>query len=60
MAAGDDGKIDYKQLQEDAKDAYSEYSKDGSFTDKAKNIYSEIQKNHSGSDDKKEKKEDKD
>lgn len=52
-----DGKVDFSELQNDAKDAYAEFSKkDGSYADKAKNTYAEIQKNHGGSSDEKEEK----
>lgn len=52
LAAGKDGKVDYKAYQEDAQDAYTELSKtDGSFVDRAKNAYTEVQKNHAGSSD---------
>lgn len=57
LAAGKDGKVDYKAYQEDAQDAYTELSKkDGSLADKAKNAYTEVQKNHAGSSEKKEEK----
>lgn len=47
MASDKDGKIDYAALGEDAKDAYSEFSKkEGTFADKAKAAYGEIQENH--------------
>lgn len=47
MVSDKDGKIDYAVFGEDAKDAYTEFSKkDGTFTDKAKVAYGEIQENH--------------
>lgn len=47
MASDKDGKVDYAALGEDAKDAYSEFSKkEGTFADKAKAAYGEIQENH--------------
>lgn len=45
--AGKDGKVDYKDLGEDAQDAYKTYNKtEGSFQDKASAVYSGYQKDH--------------
>lgn len=45
--AGKDGKIDYLELQKDAKSAYGTYnSTEGSSTDKAKAVYQGYQKDH--------------
>lgn len=44
---GEDGKVDYKQLGDDAKDAYASFSKkDGSAVDNAKKAFADIQENH--------------
>lgn len=43
--AGKDGKIDYKEYSEDAKDAYSTYNKtEGLYQEKAKAVYEGYQK----------------
>lgn len=44
-----DGKLDFKELQNDAQDAYAEFNKkDGSYADKAKATFAEVKKNHGG------------
>lgn len=60
LATNKDGKVDYQVFGDDAKDAYSEFSKkEGTFADKAKAAYGEIQENHKPkTDSKDEKKED--
>lgn len=43
--AGSDGKVDYKDLQQDAQDAYKTYnSTEGDFATKAQAVYSGFQK----------------
>lgn len=45
---GSDGKIDYKELGNEAQSAYGKFnSTEGSVTDKAKAAYSDFQTNHS-------------
>lgn len=47
---GEDGKINYKDLQKDAQDAYKTYSStEGSYQDKASAAYSSYQKSHASS-----------
>ncbi|KAG2734793.1 hypothetical protein G9P44_002799 [Scheffersomyces stipitis] len=46
--AGKDGKVDYSKVSEDAKDAYADLSKGGSFAAGAKAAFSDIQANHKG------------
>lgn len=62
--AGSDGKVDYKDLQEDAQDAYKTYnSTEGDFTTKAKAVYSGYKNDRdedAKADSKDEKKEEKD
>lgn len=57
--AGKDGKVDYKELGEDAQSAYKTYnSTEGTFQDKATAAYKGYQKEHEkdGKDEKKEEK----
>lgn len=45
---GKDGKVDYGELQKEAKGAYDTFNKtEGSTTDKAKAAYGEFNKEHS-------------